>query len=98
MEINKKNQPSQIRLERIIGIVFLIPPIIGVISFVLNLLSINPGIVPEMKNLSSVWTGIYQGNLVHSPSGAVTSAVPIYLGLMAIAGSLLLKGTDNKEN
>jgi hypothetical protein len=29
--------------------------------------------------------------------GGYTSAAPIYLGLMAIAGALLLKGTDKKQ-
>ena len=49
------------------------------------------GAIPEMKNLSSEWTGAVwydQGG------GGYTSAAPIYLGLMAIAGAYLLKGTD----
>jgi len=92
METSEKEQPKQgIRLERIFGIILLIPPLIGVILFVLNLLTNDPGNIPELRNLSSKWTGNYD-------SGGYTSAVPIYLGLMAIAGALLLKGTDKKQD
>ncbi len=96
-EKEQQKQPKQsIRLERIFGIILLIPPTIGVILFLLNLLSNNPGNIPEMNNLSSEWTGNY-GYASDSGGGGYTSAAPIYLGLMAIAGALLLKGTDKKQ-
>lgn len=89
MKTTEKDQPTpNIKLERIFGIILLIPPFIGVILFLINLLSSYPGKIPEMSNLSSQWTG-YCGT-----SGGYTSAAPIYLGLMAIAGAILLKGTD----
>lgn len=91
-EKEPQKQPEQnIRLERIFGIVLLIPPTIGVILFLLNLFSNDPGNIPEMNNLSYNWTGDYSND-----GGGYTSAAPIYLGLMAIAGALLLKGTDKK--
>ena len=73
------------KFEAIIALFLLIPPILGVISFVLCLFD-NNGSFARMSDLSSVWTGIhgYAG-------GGSTSAAPIYLGLMAIAGVLLLK-------
>jgi hypothetical protein len=93
METTEKETPKQpeqsIRLERIFGIILLIPPIIGVLLFILNLLSNDMGKIVELKNLSSEWTGSYD-------TGGYTSAAPIYLGLMAIAGAFLLKGTDKK--
>jgi len=67
------------KIEAIIALFLLIPPILGVISFVLCLCD-NNGAFARMSDLSSDWTG-YEG----------TSAAPIYLGLMAIAGVLLLK-------
>lgn len=89
----EKEQPSQdIRLERIFGIILLIPPILGVFIFLLNLFTQDLG---KMSNLSTHWTG----NMDYSSQGGgggYTSAAPIYLGLMAIAGAMLLKGTDNK--
>jgi len=95
METTENEQPKQpeqsIRLERIFGIILLIPPIIGVILFLLNLVSNDPGNIPELRNLSNNWTGDYD-----SDGGGYTSSAPIYLGLMAIAGALLLKGTDKK--
>lgn len=86
----KSLQDNPIRLERIFGIILLIPPFIGVFLFLLNLLSSDAGKIPELKNLSSEWTGSYD-------TGGYTSAAPIYLGLMAIAGAYLLKGTDRKK-
>ncbi len=87
----QKQAKQSVKLERIFGIILLIPPLIGVILFLLNLLSNDPGDIPMMRNLSSKWTGSYY-------SGGYTSAAPIYLGLMAIAGAILLKGTDKKRD
>ena len=95
-EKESQKQPEQnIRLERILGIILLIPPIIGVILFLLNLFSNDPGNIPEMSNLSFKWTGRMDYSS-EGGGGGYTSAAPIYLGLMAIAGALLLKGTDKK--
>jgi len=91
MESEKDQPKQQVRLERVFGIFLLTPPLIGVLLFILNLLSNDMGKIVELKNLSSEWTGSYD-------TGGYTSAAPIYLGLMAIAGSLLLKGTDKKQN
>jgi hypothetical protein len=91
METAEKENKKLISLERIFGIILLIPPIIGVLLFVLNLLSDDMGRIVELRNLSSEWTGHYS-----SEGGGYTSAAPIYLGLMAIAGAWLLKGTDKE--
>ncbi len=85
---------KNVKLERVLGIFLLIPPVIGVLLFLLNLMDNNIGDIPEMSNLSSEWTGTYgYGN---DGGGGYTSAAPLYLGLMAIAGAFLLKGTDKK--
>lgn len=73
METTEKEPQKQaeqgVRLERIFGIILLIPPLIGVILFLLNLLSDDPGNIPMLRNLSSKWTGNYD-------SGGYTSAAP----------------------
>jgi len=93
MENAEENQPKQkeesVKLERIFGIALLVPPLIGVLLFLLSLLDKEAGAIPQLRNLSYAWTGNDSGN-----GGGFTSAAPIYLGLMAIAGALLLKGTD----
>ena len=66
-EIQKQPEQS-IRLERIFGIILLTPPIIGVLLFILNLLSNKMGKIVELKNLSSEWTGNYD-------TGGYTSVV-----------------------
>ena len=96
METQEEKLKQSIKLERILGIILLIPPIIGVILFLLNLLSNDLGDIPKMENLSDNWTGKY-GYASEGGGGGYTSATPIYLGLMAIAGALLLKGTDKQK-
>lgn len=91
METKEKNNTG-IKLERVLGIILLIPPIVGIILFLLNLVNDDLGNILEMRNLSTVWVG----KTGSSGEGGYTSATPIYLGLMAIAGALLLKGTDKK--
>lgn len=66
-------------VQLLIGFVLLIPPILGVVLFTLAVFGVNDDIV-QMKELSANWTG---------DSNAMSSA-PIYLGLMAIAGSFMV--------
>lgn len=73
------------KIECIIGILFLIPPILGVLSFVLCLFDCDWEFA-KMRNLSANWTNDYSGN-----GGGGMSAAPIYLGLMALAGTWLVK-------
>lgn len=65
--------------QLVIGIIFLIPPILGTFFFTLQVFGIN-GDVISLKELSVNWTG---------DSNAM-SAAPIYLGLMAIAGTMIV--------
>lgn len=69
------------RLQAFIGLFFLIPPVLGVIFFVISVFGGN-GHVPQMRNLRSKWSGTSSGN------GGTT---PIYLGLMAMVGGYLIK-------
>lgn len=74
------------KIEAILGIFFLIPPVLGVLSFVLCLLGGN-GDFARMRNLSYQWVADWGNN-----GGGGMSAAPVYLGLMAIVGAYLLKG------
>ena len=93
------------RIEFFIGLFFLIPPILGVVAFVLSLFG-NQGDFSNMWNLSNSWTT--SGWCYHIPvdpfedegvkdttsvGGAGMSAAPIYLGFMAMAGVALIKNT-----
>lgn len=86
---------KKITLNKAIGIVLLTPPLISCFLFLLSILDNNSGDIAQLDNLSRNWTGDYyvrygRGNS-DDGSGGYTSAAPIYLGLMAIAGSLLLR-------
>lgn len=73
------------KFEFFLGIFFLIPPILGVLFFILNLYDLADGRIVEMRNLGGQWDW-------HSTDGGVSmSPAPLYLGMMAIAGVLLVK-------
>ena len=77
------------KIECWIGFFFLIPPILGVIAFVFNLLG-NDGDFAKMSNLSYKWTCDW-GYSSTAGGGGGMSAAPIYLALMALAGAYLIK-------
>lgn len=68
------------KIECWIGILFLIPAILGVFAFLLSWFDFN-GDFSSLRNLRGDWT---DGDNCSSPA-------PIYLGLMAIAGAILIK-------
>lgn len=67
-----------------IGFGFLIPPILGVIAFVLCLFDYDNEFA-SMRNLSGNWTTNY------SSGGGGMSAAPIYLAMMSFTGAYLIK-------
>ena len=99
--------------EAKIGILFLIPPIIGVIMFICNLLfgaEIGFESFPESWNCIDgadygydsdygSWGGdnAYGWAYGWAYGYAATPAIPLYLGLMAIAGAYLIKGNLKKK-
>ena len=71
------------KIECIIGLFFLIPPIIGVVAFILSL--IDPYMdFANLDFLSAEWTAIVD-------TGGGMSAAPIYLAIMAFVGAYLIK-------
>lgn len=78
-----------------IGILFLIPPIIGVIIFMVELF--DAGF--DLNYFPEAWNCISDScRWEHSSYGyAATPAIPLYLGLMAIAGAYLIKGNLKKK-
>lgn len=99
----------RLNLEAKIGILFIIPPIIGVMMFILNLLILNSlDIGLGFQDFPQSWNCIsnsYNPDIIDfyltksSSRGygyAGTPAMPLYLGLMAIAGAYLIKGNLKK--
>ena len=92
------------KIECIVGIVFLILPIISVVCFLFNWLDWADGNFVELRNLGGAWDYHFGGR--GDNAGASASPAPIYLGLMAIAGAYLIKDSlsylfikeDKKEN
>lgn len=75
------------KFEFFLGLFFLIPPILGVLFFIFNLFDWSDGYIVEMRHLGGEWEAQYSGG------GGATPPAPIYLGLMAIAGVLLVKNS-----
>ena len=92
--INLAKDYWHLNWEAKIGILFLIPPILGVINFLLIFID-----VLDFEDFPEVWTCIDDySKWEHSSYGyAATPAIPLYLGLMAIAGAYLIKGNLKKD-
>lgn len=73
--------------EAMIGLVLLVPPLLGAIFFVISVFG-GDGEVPQLGYLRSPWIADFSNE-----GGGGMSAAPIYLGLMAIAGAYLIKDT-----
>ena len=71
------------KVECIIGLFFLLPPVLGVFAFVFQLFGAGTNF-SELSELSAKWTARFD-------QGGGMSAAPVYLGLMAIAGVYLIK-------
>ena len=97
----KKSEVYGKRIECIIGLVLLIPPILGVVAFCISIFAGDtPGTFARMNYLSCEWTAIIRVPASQSFDGmsngiggvaAAMSAAPIYLGLMAIVGAYLVR-------
>lgn len=78
-------------IQKTIGLILLFPPVLSVLLFSINLLLKDSGDIVKMYNLSANWSGdMTEGGGGYSPT------TPIYFGLMAIAGALLIKDADKK--
>ncbi len=101
----KKSEVYGKRVECIIGLILLLPPMLGVIAFTISIFANNyAGDFASMHYLSSEWTAIIMVpesesfdslDLTNGINGsaAATSALPIYLGLMAMVGAYLVKNS-----
>ena len=78
------------RLQAFIGLLLLIPPVLGVIFFIISVFG-GGGRVTQLENLQPHWLADW--SFSDGGGGGGMSAAPIYLGLMALAGSYLLKDT-----
>lgn len=82
MEDNEKAIIKEKKFEFILGIFLLIPPILGVFSFIFSLCDADT-VFSDMRRLDGVWE--YHDNTL--------SPAPIFLGLLAVAGAYLIKNS-----
>jgi hypothetical protein len=96
MPLTKEDYKS---LQQIVGVIFLTPAVISVLLFIYAVAFGNgegSNIYPDLSY--SIWTGYTEihGNYSSGVGGGgYTSALPIYCGLMAMAGVYLIK--DNQS-
>jgi len=72
--------------QKIVGYILLTPPLYSVMMFFTHPPYFISGNVVGFQ-YNSVWTGVFH----HSDGVAYMSALPFYLGLMAITGAYLIK-------
>lgn len=88
METTENTARKRWNWELILGILFLIPPILGVFAFILCLLGGDNNFCSlHFLERYSLWGE-------HGEHGFSTA--PVYLGLMALAGAYLIKGNRKK--
>jgi hypothetical protein len=76
---------------KITGYLLLTPSVISVFIFLIQLISKND-LLKHFRQ--TIWTGEYDFGYAYESGGGgagYTSALPIYFGLMAIAGAYLIK-------
>lgn len=80
------------QIEAAIGLLFILPAVIGVICFLLHL--ILGDYTGSLDELEGVWGTIENSSSWDNSSYgyAAASPTPIFMGLMAIVGGYLLKG------
>jgi hypothetical protein len=77
-------------IERILGFILLIPPLVSVLFFLYSVFDDkHKDSAVQLDNLNANWSGAGEG---------FTSAAPIYLGLLAIAGAILIRNSGKKSN
>jgi hypothetical protein len=84
----KNNSEFKFNFERTFGIILLIPPVIGVLLFLIGLM----GTELKLEGLSD--PTFWSGNFASESGGGYSSPMPMYLGLMAIAGAILIKNSN----
>lgn len=82
-------QNSDVNASKVLGYLLLIPPIISIPLFLVQF-ALDHYHYPLNMFEDTVWAGAY-GYSSSGGGGGYTSALPIYFGLMAIAGSMLIK-------
>ena len=87
MNNQEKAIAKEKKLEFWLGIFFLIPPILGVIAFVLCFFDIY-SLLNGTLSYPNDWTADHGDN-----GGGGMSAAPIYLGLMAMVGAHFIKNS-----
>jgi hypothetical protein len=78
---------KKINFPALLGCLFLIPPIFGVISFIVDIVSVSN----IQENATIISGNLYVSTFWWGPGSDLPSQFPLYLGLMAIAGAYLIK-------
>jgi len=105
MESNRINY-----IGLVLGIILLVPPLISVFVFFTQIIGWNTSLFGSLD--SSIWTGNIDIDYFSSShldaddkrvaygggggGGGFTSALPLYFGLMAIAGAILISNSTKK--
>jgi hypothetical protein len=84
----EQNQ-DKLNISTVVGYILLTPPLVGVLLFTYTLFS-DSGFFILNSWEDEFWSGVYS-----KEGGGYSSTIPLYLGLMAIAGAYLIK--DNKK-
>ena len=80
---------GKLTIERLLGYILITPALFSVAAFFITFF--KPGFL-DKNFLQTSWTGYLNWAVDGGGGGGFSSSLPIYFGLMAIAGAMLLKG------
>ena len=75
-------------IKLILGIILLLPALISVLGFLIQLLT-EANILKNFVDDAGIWTGSLDYDS-DGGGGGYMSALPVYLGLMAISGAVII--------
>jgi hypothetical protein len=84
---------KKINFKKIVAFVLLTPPILGVLNFTYKFLFSSTDEVLSLNTNFTIWHGTIDV-FNDSTATSFSSPIPIYLGLMAVAGAYLLSHSD----
>ncbi|NDC29734.1 MAG: hypothetical protein EBZ58_02100 [Bacteroidetes bacterium] len=83
---SKWEKIKELPFQKKVGYLLLTPPMFSILLLLIDLL-----FEVDFIHLQYFWTGDTNVDYHHGGGGGFTSALPIYFGLMAIAGAYLIK-------
>lgn len=90
MEKRIKGLQDLLSIQKIFGIILLMPPAVTGFLFLINVFFEDPGSIPKLSNLNVTW-------FARSKFFGMENTL-LFLGILAMCGAYLLKNSERKNS